>query len=77
MERRQVEIEVASLDISEAKATYIATKGVSIADVTEVFENRPRFFSETTAPGNVRYSFLGPNLSDRFLLVAIAPVDLK
>lgn len=75
MERRLAAISVSSIAISEAKAGYIITKGVLVADVNEVFENAPRFFLEVNAEGDSRYFFLGPNLNGRFLLVAIAPVE--
>lgn len=74
MDRREVEIEVASIVIDERKAAYIATKGVKTTDVTEVFENQPRFFEEVKDDRS-RYSMLGPNGSGRFLLVAIAHVE--
>jgi uncharacterized DUF497 family protein len=74
VERGRAEIEVDSLLIDEAKEAYIATKGVSFNNILEVFANAPHFFVSYNEVGS-RYAMLGPNLSGRYLLTAIAQID--
>jgi hypothetical protein len=72
----QVELDIASLDISDEKAAYIDTvKGVSPADVYEVLSYRPRMFMNRTERGD-RYAVLGPNRRGRYLTIAIAATDI-
>ena len=67
-------IPVEDLEIEAPKVAYLATKGVTVDDVYEVFWNAPRY---AMSPGVLgpRFAMLGPNRAARYLLVAIAPMD--
>jgi hypothetical protein len=72
----RADIEVATLQVDDEKATYILyTHDVTVDAVFEVWQNAPRYFVEYNERGP-RYSLLGPNRNGRFLVVAIAPVDV-
>jgi hypothetical protein len=67
-------VEAADLDvwfilIDEAKAEYIARKGVYPEDVQEVHDLAPRYFLKNAAWG--LYNMIGPNRDRRFLVVSI------
>ena len=74
MERRPDDLDVGTITIDEAKERYILTKSVRIADGIEVIRNNPRFILSYNQHGAERYAMIGPNLSDRYLLTAIAQV---
>jgi hypothetical protein len=63
------DIDVNAIAIDEAKAEYIAKKGVFPADIQEVHGNAPKFYLRNQA-WNL-YNMIGPNLSGRFLVVGI------
>jgi len=74
VERRLIDLEVATITIDEAKERYILTKDVRFLDVLEVMRNNPRFVLSYNQKGFERYAMIGPNLSGRYLLTAIAHV---
>jgi hypothetical protein len=76
VERRRVELSVEALLITDSKAGYIASRGISVTEVFEVLENAPRFFARRNPEsGSNEYAMLGQTLSGRFLTVAIEEVD--
>ena len=76
MERRRIQIDVAYLEIDDAKSAYIRTeKGVAPDDVREVVGLSPRYFVRQGADGP-EYSILGPNQAGRYLVIAIATMGV-
>jgi hypothetical protein len=72
MPSQPVDITVAAILITDAKAEYIhRAHGVERREVVEAMMNRPRYFMDDKG----RYALIGPVLSGRFLLVAIEPED--
>jgi hypothetical protein len=71
----QEPIEVARLEIDEAKEAYLqAAKGVTGSDIIEVWLNVPRYFVNLGGRGAPNV-MLGPNRGGRFLFVPIAPTE--
>jgi hypothetical protein len=67
------DIDVWYVSIDEAKAAYIATKGVYPEDVQEVHDLAPRYFLKNAGRG--LYNMIGPNEHGRFLVVSLMHLE--
>lgn len=66
-------IDVAELLFDDANEAKFAAHRISVAEVMEVFDNRPRFY-ENRPDRRATHVMLGPTWSERLLVVPIEPM---
>ena len=66
-------IDVADLLFDDANEAKFAAHGITVADVMEVFDNRPKFY-ENRSDRRASHVMLGPTWSDRLVVVPIEPM---
>ncbi len=67
-----MEIDVADLLFDDENEAKFAAHGISVVEVLEVYENRPRFYVNRP-DRRASHVMLGPTFAGRFLVVPIEP----